>query len=100
MAERTQEIGIRLALGAERARVVRMIVAQGMLSVTAGIVAVSSAALMATRLIAGLLYGVEATDTQTFVLTTFALTAVAFVACGAPALKAAVVDPVIALRAE
>ncbi len=55
---------------------------------------------MATRLIAGLLYGVEATDVQTFVLVTITLTAVAFVACSAPALKAAVVDPVIALRAE
>ena len=100
VAERTQEIGIRLALGAQRARVVRMIVAQGMAGVAAGIIAGLAVALMATRLIAGLLYGVEVTDAQTFVLTTIALTAVAFVACSAPALKAAVVDPVIALRAE
>ena len=100
VAERTQEIGIRLALGAQRARVVRMIVAQGMAGVAAGIVAGLVAALMATRLIAGLLYGVEVTDVQTFVLTTMTLAAVAFVACSAPALKAAVVDPVIALRAE
>ncbi|MEX2271649.1 MAG: ABC transporter permease [Vicinamibacterales bacterium] len=100
VAERTQEIGIRLALGAQRARVVRMIVAQGMASVIAGIVIGLVAAGMATRLIAGLLYGVEATDVPTFAVSTLLLTAVAFVACSAPALKAAVVDPVVALRAE
>lgn len=100
VSERTQEIGIRLALGAERHRVVRMIVAQGMLSVFAGIVAGLAAAIAATRLIAGLLYGVEALDPPTFVVATTALAAVAFIACAAPALKAAFVDPVIALRAE
>jgi predicted permease len=100
VAERTQEIGIRLALGAERARVVRMIVGQGMASVIAGIVIGLAAAVMATRVIAGLLYGVEATDLSTFVLSTIMLTAIAFIACFAPALKAAVVDPVVALRAE
>ena len=100
VSERTQEIGIRLALGAQRSRVVRMIVAQGMTSVAGGIVVGLVGALAATRLIAGLLYGVEATDVPTFVLATITLTAMAFVACGAPALKAAVVDPVIALRAE
>ena len=100
VSERTHEIGIRLALGAERARVVRMIVGQGMASVIAGIVIGLAAAVMATRVIAGLLYGVEATDVSTFVLSTITLTAIAFIACCAPALKAAVVDPVIALRAE
>ncbi len=100
VSERTHEIGIRIALGAERARVVRMIVAQGMVSVIAGIVIGLAAAVMATRVIAGLLYGVEATDAPTFVLSTITLTAIAFIACCAPALKAAVVDPVIALRAE
>ena len=100
VSERTQEIGIRLALGAERARVVRMIVAQGMISVIGGIVIGLAAAVMATRVIAGLLYGVEATDVPTFVMSTVMLTAIAFIACCAPALKAAVVDPVIALRAE
>jgi putative ABC transport system permease protein len=100
VSERTHEIGIRLALGAQRSRVVKMIVGQGMVSVLAGIVIGLVAAAAATRLIAGLLYGVEATDVPTFVLSTLLLTAVAFVACSAPALKAAVVDPVIALRAE
>ena len=100
VAERTHEIGIRLALGAERARVVRMIVGQGMTGVLAGIAAGLIAAVWAGRLIGGLLYGVDAGDVPTLVLATMTLTAVAFVACGAPALKAAIVDPVIALRAE
>jgi putative ABC transport system permease protein len=100
VAERTQEIGIRLALGAQRGGVVAMIVRQGMLSVIAGIIAGVAGAVAATRLIAGLLYGVEAHDVPTFVVTTTLLAAVAFVACAAPALKAALVDPVVALRAE
>jgi putative ABC transport system permease protein len=100
VSERTQEIGIRLALGAERSRVVRMIVAQGMLSVLAGLAAGVIAAIAATRLIAGLLYGVEAHDVPTFVIATSALAVVALIACTAPALKAALVDPVVALRAE
>ena len=66
VAERTQEIGIRLALGAERARVVRMIVSQGMLSVVAGMAGGLIAAYAATRLIAGLLYGVGSHDVPTF----------------------------------
>jgi putative ABC transport system permease protein len=100
VAERTQEIGIRLALGAERTRVVRMIVAQGMLSVIAGIVVGVIAAVASTRLIAGLLYGVEPHDAPTFVIATAALAVVAFVACTAPAIRAAFVDPVQALRAD
>jgi putative ABC transport system permease protein len=100
VAERTNEIGIRMALGAQRSRVVRMIVAQGMVSVVAGIIVGLLAAFMSARLIAGLLYGVEATDIATFVVSTLTLVAIAFAACCAPALKAALVDPVIALRAE
>ena len=100
VAERTQEIGIRLALGAERARVVRMIVRQGMWSVGAGIVVGLIGAYAATRLIAGLLYGVPAHDAPTFAIATLALAMVAFLACALPALRAAFVDPVVALRAE
>ena len=100
VAERTQEIGIRLALGAERARVVRMIIGQGMVSVIAGIVVGLVGAWAAARLIAGLLYGVGAHDASTFVIATLLLSAVAFLACAAPALRAAFVDPVVALRAE
>jgi putative ABC transport system permease protein len=100
VSERTQEIGIRLALGAQRARVVRMIVGQGMLSVSAGIIVGLVGAVAATRWIAGLLYGVQPTDAPTFIWTATILAAIAFIACAAPALKAALVDPVTALRAE
>ena len=100
VSERTQEIGIRLALGAERARVVRMMVSQGMISVLAGIAVGLVAAYAATKLIAGLLYGVGSHDAPTFVMATLLLTAIAFVACAAPAMRAAFVDPVVALRAE
>jgi putative ABC transport system permease protein len=100
VAERTHEIGIRLALGAARSRVVGMIVRQGMLSVVAGIVAGLAAAMAATRLIAGLVYGVDVHDLQTFAVATLALAGIALVACAAPAWKAALVDPVTALRSE
>ena len=100
VAERTQEIGIRLALGAERARVVRMIVAQGMSGITIGIIAGVAGAWAATKLMTSLLYGVQPHDAMTFVVTTIALAAVAFIACATPALRAALVDPVVALRAE
>jgi putative ABC transport system permease protein len=100
VAERTHEIGIRLALGADRRRVITMIVAEGMANICAGIAMGVLAALIATRLLARLLYGVDATDPPTFAIVTLAIAAVAFVACAAPALKAAVVDPVIALRVQ
>ncbi len=100
VAERTQEIGIRLALGAERSRVVGMMVGQGMLSVGAGIVVGLLGAIAATRSIAGLLYGVEPHDWSTFAIATLLLAIVSVMACTAPALKAAFVDPVVALRAD
>ncbi len=100
VSERTHEIGIRMALGAARSNVVRMIVAQGMWSVMAGLVVGLFAAWAATRLIAGLLYGVEPHDTATFAVTTLALGSIACLACVVPALKAALVDPATALRAE
>jgi putative ABC transport system permease protein len=100
VAERTHEIGIRLALGAERARVVRMIVAQGMSSIVVGIAGGLAGAWAAARFIGSLIYGVQPHDAVTFVVTTIVLSSVAFIACAAPALKAALVDPVVALRAE
>ena len=100
VAARTHEIGIRLALGAERRRVVGMVVSEAMLSVILGIGAGIAAALGATRVIGDLLYGVEARDPQTFIASTLALTVIALLACAWPALRAAVVDPAVALRTE
>lgn len=100
VAERTHEIGIRAALGAERSSLVGMIVRQTMASVALGIGAGLAAAVLATELLQDLLYGVEPTDSGTFVVATFALAAIAFIAIVAPAMKAAFVDPLTALRAE
>jgi len=100
VAERTNEIGVRMALGAERSRVVGMIVRDGMISTTAGIVVGLIGAIVFANLMRDLLYGVEARDISTFATVTTLLILIAFLGCLVPALKAAVVDPVIALRAE
>jgi putative ABC transport system permease protein len=100
VAERTHEIGIRLALGAERNRVVRMIVQEGIVSIVRGIAAGLVVALAASRLMSSLLYDVEATDGPTFVVVALGLTVVGFAACALPALRAAFVEPVSALRSE
>jgi ABC-type antimicrobial peptide transport system permease subunit len=71
-----------------------------MKSVLAGIAVGLIAAYAATRLIAGLLYGVGSHDAPTFAIATLLLAAIAFAACAAPAIRAAFVDPVVALRAE
>jgi putative ABC transport system permease protein len=100
VAERTHEIGIRLALGADRARVVRMIVAQGMSGVVLGLSIGLVGAWAATRLMAGLIYGVRPHDAATFAMTTLLLAGIALVACAVPAIRAALVNPLVALRDE
>ena len=100
VAERTNEIGIRMALGAERSRVVRMVVRDGMISTTAGILVRLIGAVAVANLIRDLLYGVEVRDVPTFAAVTALLIVIAFFGCVVPALKAALVDPVNALRAE
>jgi predicted permease len=100
VAQRTREIGIRMALGAQRGEVVRMVVRQGMAIALAGIAAGVVAALGLTRFMASLLYGVRPDDTATFALVALVLAATALLASWGPALKAAVVDPLIALRYE
>jgi len=77
-----------------------MIVSQGMWGVVVGIAAGLVGAYAATRLIAGLLYGVPAHDVPTFAIATLMLALVAFIACAVPAMRAALVEPVVALRAE
>jgi putative ABC transport system permease protein len=100
VAQRTHEIGVRMALGAERREVVRMIVQQGMTIAALGILAGIVAALAVTRVIASLLYEVTPTDPGTFAVVVGALAVTAFAACCGPALKAALVDPIVALRCE
>jgi putative ABC transport system permease protein len=100
VTQRTQEIGIRMALGAARLDVVRMILRQGMMLAGFGLVVglVASAAL--SRLVSGLLFGISATDPVVFGSVSAILAAVAFAACYIPARRATRVDPLVALRIE
>ncbi len=98
VGQRTREIGIRMALGAEKGRVLRMVVNQGLLLVIVGLVIGGAGALALTRLMSGLLFEVTATDPLTFMSVAVVLVSVALVACFAPARRATSIDPVKALR--
>ena len=98
VTQRRHELGVRMALGAQPADVIRMVVRQGMLVAIAGIVAGLVAATMLSRVMEGLLYEVQPMDALTFAAVTAALASAALVACGIPAIKAARVDPIITLR--
>jgi predicted permease len=100
VVQRTQEIGIRMALGAERRNVLGMVLGQGARLSGLGIAIGIVAALAVTRLMDGFLYGVRATDPLTFVGVSLLLLAVALLACYIPARRAMRVDPMIALRYE
>jgi predicted permease len=100
VSERTQEMGIRLALGAEPVKVLGLVVRQGITLAAAGIIVGFAAALALTPLMAGQLYGIGATDPVTLAGVPALLLLVAFVACMVPALRAMRVDPVTALRYE
>jgi putative ABC transport system permease protein len=100
VAQRTREIGIRLALGARARDVLRLVAGRGMALVIAGLVAGLAVALVLTRFMEGVLYGVSATDALTFTLVVFLLAAVALLACLVPARRATKVDPMVALRHE
>jgi predicted permease len=100
VTQRMHEIGVRMALGAQRSDVVRMVVRQGMRVTLAGIVAGIAGAIALTRLMESLLYEVQPTDPLTFAVVTAALAMTGFLACCLPGLEAALVDPVIALRNE
>jgi ABC-type antimicrobial peptide transport system permease subunit len=100
VADRTREIGIRAALGADRMRVVRLVMRQGAVLVVAGVAAGLFGAFALTRLVASLLSGVSTRDPLTFAAVPLLLGGVAMLATLVPAWRAARVDPVIALRAE
>jgi len=98
--QRTHEIGVRMALGAQRFDVLKMVVKQGIVLGAIGVVAGLFVSLLATRLIASLLFEVTATDTVTFVIVSLGLFLVTLIACCVPARRATRVDPLKALRYE
>jgi predicted permease len=100
VSRRTREIGIRIALGAERRDVLRLVLKQGLWLTALGLALGLLAALWLTRLIQTMLYGVGTTDPVTFGLVAALLAAVALVACYLPARRATKVDPMIALRCD
>ena len=100
VAERTQEMGIRIALGAERADILRLVLRHGMLLAAAGIAVGIITSLALTRLLASLLYRVSVTDAATFISGALLFAVVALAASYIPARRATRVDPMVALRYE
>jgi ABC-type antimicrobial peptide transport system permease subunit len=100
VTQRTREIGIRIALGARRANVLQITVKQGLQLVGAGMLIGLMVAVLLTRVMASLLFGISATDPFTFIGISLVLLAVAILASYVPALRATRVDPLTALRAQ
>nr|MDQ3282540.1 ABC transporter permease [Acidobacteriota bacterium] len=100
VAQRTQEIGVRMAIGAQPGQVMKLVSREGMQIAVIGLIAGTLAAIAATRLLQSLLFGVSASDPLVIVLVWLGVAAVAFLATYIPARRATRVDPLIALRAE
>jgi putative ABC transport system permease protein len=100
VSQRTQEIGVRMALGAERSEVLSMVLRDGMRLVLVGLLLGLAAATVLTRLMAGMLYGTPAADPVTFTGVALVLLAVTAASCLVPARRATAVDPMVALRSS
>jgi putative ABC transport system permease protein len=100
VSQRTREIGVRVALGAQRSNVLGMVLREGLHLVTFGLLLGLVGAFSATRMMRSLLYSTSATDALSFVATSLTLVVVALLACYIPARRATKVDPIIALRYE
>jgi ABC-type antimicrobial peptide transport system permease subunit len=100
VALRSREIGVRMAVGARPADILKMVLGQSFVLVAIGILAGLLGAFALTRVLEGLLFGVKPTDPFTFAMVAGALAISSLVACLAPARRASKVDPIVALRAE
>ena len=100
VTQRTRELGIRMALGAERTSIFRLVLGQGMSLMGVGIVLGLVGAIAVGRALMSLLYNVGALDAGAVLTAVFALLAVAVIACCVPARRATRVDPIVALRTE
>jgi ABC-type antimicrobial peptide transport system permease subunit len=100
VARRARELGIRMALGATRSHILRIVIAQAMAPVAAGLIAGMAAALALSRLMQSMLFGVTPHDPATITAIPIALAAVALLSCLIPAQRAAKIDPTVALREE
>jgi putative ABC transport system permease protein len=100
VSQRTREVGIRMALGAQRRQVRQLVLRQGMKMAFLGVGLGLLAAVGATRMLRNLLFGISPLDPVTFIVIPLLLLLVAWMACWLPARRAALVDPMVALRSE